>query len=86
MDCGLIILGHIYRNTYENWFKGKAKIQKGINKWNNLKLSLIGKKTVINQVLLHKIWYLAYVETHPQIAIQETRKDITFCRVTKRFV
>ena len=49
------ILGYICGNEYENWFKVKTKIQKSINKWNSLKLSLIGKKTVINQVLLSKI-------------------------------
>ena len=70
------ILGYIHGNEYENWFKVKTKIQKSINKWNNLKLSLIGKKTVINQVLLSKIWYLAYVETPPQAIIQEITRDI----------
>ena len=69
------ILGYIYGNAY-NWFKVKSKIQKSINKWNNLKLSLIGKKTVINQELLSKMWYLAYVETPPQSVIQEIRRYI----------
>ena len=64
------ILGYIYVNTDENWFKVKHKIQKSINKWNNLKLSLVGKKTIINQVLLSKIWYFAYVESPPQNVIQ----------------
>ena len=78
------ILGYIYGNVYENWFKVKTKIQKSISKWNNLKLSLEGKKTVINQVLLSKIWYLACVETPPQTVTQEIR-DISFCGVTKRY-
>lgn len=41
-------------------------MQKDISKWNNLKLSLIGRKLIINQVMLSKIWYLAYVETPPK--------------------
>ena len=70
------ILGYIYGNTDENWSNVKTKIQKSINKWNNLKLSLIGKKIVINQVLLSKIWYFAYVETPPKNVIQEIKRDI----------
>ena len=70
------ILGYIYGNTNENWFKVKSKIQKSINKWNNLKLSLVGKKTIINQVLLSKVWYFAYVESPPQNFLQEIRRDI----------
>ena len=70
------ILGYIYGNTDQNWSNVKTKIRKSINKWNNLKLSLIGKKTVINQVLLSKIWYFAYVDTPPKNFIQEIKKDI----------
>ena len=70
------ILGYIYGNTDKNWSKIKTKIRKSINKWNNLKLSLIGKKTVINQVLLSKIWYFAYVDTPPKNFIQDIKKDI----------
>ena len=76
MKYEIKILGYIYGNADKNWFKVKTKIQKSINKWNNLKLSLIGKKTVINQVLLSKIWYLAYVETPPKNVIQEIKRDI----------
>ena len=54
----------------------KTKMQNDINKWNNLKLSLIGKKTVINQVMLNKIWYLAYVEIPPKTILQEIKRDI----------
>ena len=74
------ILGYIYRQDTkhtqdDNWQKVKTKIQKDISKWNNIKLSLIGKK-IINQVLLSKIWYLAYVETTPKYIINEIKKDI----------
>ena len=70
------ILGYTYGYSQENWLKTKTKIQQSIKKWNNLKLSLIGRKTIINQVLLSKIWYLAYVETPPKAIIQEIGKDI----------
>ena len=54
------ILGYIYGqnpkdNQEQNWQKIKSKILKDINKWNNLKLSLIGRKLIINQVMLSKI-------------------------------
>ena len=80
------ILGYTYGNTDENWFQVKTKIQKSIKKWNNLKLSLIGKKTIINQVLLSKIWYLAYVETPPKNVIQKIQKDITSYGISKKYV
>lgn len=75
------ILGYTYgqnptANQEENWGKIRDKIRKDIKKWNNLKLSLIGKKLIINQVLLSKFWYLAYVETPPTNIIQEIQTDI----------
>ena len=70
------ILGYTYGFSQENWLKVKTKIQQSINKWSNLKLSLIGRKTIINQVLVCKIWYLAYVETPPKAIIQEIGRDI----------
>lgn len=70
------ILGYTYGFSQENWLKVKTKIQQSINKWSDLKLSLIGRKTIINQVLVCKIWYLAYVETPPKAIIQEIERDI----------
>ena len=70
------ILGYIYGYSEENWFQVRTKIQKSINKWSNLKLSLIGKKTIINQVLLSKLWYFAYVESPPRKVIQQIKRDI----------
>ena len=43
--------------------ESKSKNTKNINKCNNLQLSLIGRKLIINQIMLSKIWYLADVET-----------------------
>ena len=75
------ILGYIYGqnpkdNQEQNWGKVITKIQKDINKWGNLKLSLIGKKLIINQIMLSKIWYLAYVETPPKHIIQDIRRTV----------
>ena len=75
------ILGYIYGqnpkdNQEQNWQKIKSKILKDINKWNNLKLSLIGRKLIINQVMLSKIWYLAYVETPPKHIILDIKRAI----------
>ena len=75
------MLGYIYGqnpkdNQDQNWLKIKSKIQKDISKWNNLKLSLIGRKLIINQIMLSKIWYLAYVETPPKPIIQDIKRDI----------
>ena len=75
------ILGFIYgqngrENPLENWDKVKKKIQKDIANWNNLRLSLIGRKLVINQIMLSKMWYLAYVETPPKFILQEIKREI----------
>ena len=64
------ILGYTYgHNTIQtrekNWEKVRKKIREDIRKWGHLQLSLIGIKILINQVMLSKIWYLAYVETPP---------------------
>ena len=70
------ILGYIYGSSLENWLKVKTKIQQSIKKWNNPKLSLIERKTIMNQVLLSKIWYLAYVQKPPKAIIQEIERNI----------
>ena len=75
------ILGYTYeRNTIqtreENWEKVRKKIREDIQKWGHLQLSLIGKKILITQVRLSKIWYLAYMEKSPTDIIQNIRKDM----------
>ena len=75
------ILGYTYGHNIiqteeENWEKVRKKIREDIRKWEHLQLSLIGKKILINQVMLSKIWYLAYVEKPPTDIIQNIRKDI----------
>ena len=56
--------------------KGKKKIREDVRKWGHLQLSLIRIKILINQVMLSKIWYLAYLEKPPVDIIQNIRKDI----------
>ena len=75
------ILGYTYgHNTIqtreENWEKVRKKIREDMRKWGHLQLSPIWKKTIINQVMLSKIWYLAYVEKPPTDIIQNIWKDI----------
>ena len=75
------ILGYTYgHNTIqtreENWKKARRKIREDIRKWGYLQLSLIGKKILINQAMLSKIWCLAYVERPPADIIQNLRKDM----------
>ena len=60
----------------ENWEKVRKKIRENIRKWGRLQLSLIGKKILINQVMLSKIWYLASVEKPLTDIIQKIRKGI----------
>ena len=55
------ILGYTYgHNTIQtrerNWEKVRKKIREDIWKWGHLPLPLIGKKILINQVMLSKIW------------------------------
>ena len=75
------ILGHTYRhNTIrtgeENWKKICKKIREDIRNWGHLQLSLMGKKILINQIKLWKIWYLSSVENRLTDIIQNIRKDI----------
>ena len=63
-------------NELENWEKTIEKINKSIKQWASLQLSLIGKKMIINQVLLSKIWYLAYVTTPPKKVINRINRMI----------
>ena len=64
------ILGYTHgHNTVqtreENWEKLRKKIREDIRQWGHLQLSLIGKKILINQVMLSNIWYLGTVEKPP---------------------
>ena len=56
--------------------KGRKKIREDIRKWGHLQLSVTGKKILINQVMLSKIWYLEYVKKPLADIIQNIRKDI----------
>ena len=57
--------------------KVRKKINEDIRKWIHLNLSLIGKKIIINQVMLSKIWFLAYVEKPPEKLFKKLDKIYT---------
>ena len=63
------ILGYSYGHNIiqtreQNWEKVRKETRENIRKSGNLQLSLIGKKILINQVMLSKIWYIAYGHTY----------------------
>ena len=75
------ILGYTYGHNIiqtreEIREKVRKKIREDAQKWGHLHLSLLGKKMLINQVMLRKIWYLAYVENPVTDIIQNIRKGI----------
>ena len=75
------ILGYTYgHNIIQTREEVREKVRKKIRddaqKWGHLHLSLLRKKMLINQVMLRKIWYLAYVENPVTDIIQNIRKGI----------
>ena len=55
----------------ENWNKYLKNINDIINIWKQPKLSLKGKRIIINQLILSKIWFLAQVIPVPQKVITD---------------
>ena len=58
------ILGITFDNTVSdnsNWDKISANIAKRIHIWNRVRLSLRGRKIIINQILLSKLWYIGQI-------------------------
>ena len=51
---------------FENWSKCEEKLLKNLHLWKNLRLSLKGKRLVINQLLYSQLWYLSQVMPVPQ--------------------
>ena len=45
-------------------------------KWQNLPMSLLGKKLIINQCLLSKMWYYAYAGLPPKKIINKIKTAI----------
>ena len=50
----------------ENWYDKLSKILQTIQLWTNLHLSYKGKKIIINQLFLSKLWYAAQITPVPK--------------------
>ena len=48
-----------------NWDKIVDNIAKKIHIWNRVRLSLRGRKLIINQILLSKLWHIGQIYTVP---------------------
>ena len=59
-----------------NWDKISVNIAKRIHVWNRVRLSLRGKKLIINQLLLSKLWYIGRIYTVPKYIKREIEKRI----------
>ena len=57
-----------------NWEKIKDNIAKKIHIWNRVRLSLRGKKLIINQIVLSKLWYIGQIYTIPNISENKFKK------------
>ena len=60
----------------ENWDSELEKILSTIHLWKNLKLSYKGKRIVINQLFLSRIWYAAQVIPIPTHIIKALESEI----------
>ena len=49
-----------------NWNKISANIAKRIHVWNRVRLSLRGRKIIISQILLSKLWYIGEIYAIPK--------------------
>ena len=73
------ILGITFDNAVpdnSNWDKISANIAKRIHIWNRVRLSLRGRKIIINQILLSKLWYIGQIYTIPKHIKKEIEKRI----------
>ena len=58
-----------------NWDKISESLTKKFHIWNRVRLSLRGKKIIINQ-LLSKLWYIVQIYTIPKYIKKEIEKRI----------
>ena len=65
---------HNFISDNSNWEKIKDNIAKKIHIWNRVRLSLKGKKLIINQIVLSKLWYIAQIYTIPNISENKLKK------------
>ena len=73
------ILGINFDNFVQdnsNWDKIRDNIAKKIHMWNRVRLSLRGKKLVINQILLSKLWYIGQIYAIPKYTKKQIEKMI----------
>ena len=73
------ILGIIFDNDVPDnsiWDKISANLTKQIHIWNRVTLSLRGRKIIINQILLSKLWYIGQIYTMPKYIKKEIEKRI----------
>ena len=59
-----------------NWDKIGANIAKRIHIWSRVRLSLRGRKIIINQILLSKLWYIGQIYTIPKYIKKEIEERI----------
>ena len=79
-NLAIKILGINFGNfTLDNsiWDKISANITRKINLQNRVRLSLRGRKLIINQILLSKLWYIDQIYTTPKYVKKEIEKRIS---------
>ena len=59
-----------------NWDKIRDNTAKKIHMWNRVRLSLRGKKLIINQVLISKFWYIGQIYAVPKYTKKQIEKMI----------
>ena len=56
------------------WDKISANTAKRIHIWNRVRLSLRGRRTIINQILFSKLWYIGQIYTIPKCSKKKIEK------------
>lgn len=81
-----IFLGHDKEaNDEKNWLNKLKEFEKILDSWRIRKLTLFGKCTVINSLIVSKLLYLFTVLENPNIEfIKKLNKIITFYGVRER--
>ena len=61
-----------------NWDKISEVTIKKAHSWNRVRLSLRGKKIIINQILLSKLWYISQISTISKYIKKEIERIYDF--------
>ena len=75
------ILGVNFGNSIpdnSNWGKVIEGIIKRTHIWNRVRISLWGKKIIVNQILFFKLWYIAQIYTIPKYIKKEIGRIYDF--------